>query len=246
MIRVENVALQLGDFAITNLSFEVPTGAYAVLMGRSGSGKTTLLELISGLLTPDRGRIYLGQRDVTRVKPAERSVGYVPQDGALFTAMTVRDQLGFALQVRKTSSAVIRTRTDELSSLLEISHLLDRKPRGLSGGEAQRVALGRALAAEPATLLLDEPLSALDDQTREPMYDLLSRVAEHEHVTVLHVSHNVVDANRLATCRLRMIAGEVISDEMNSDTRTGAKGLVSQRSTDSSPPSATTQESSPP
>ncbi len=209
MIVLENVCLRAGQFRLDDVSLEVPTANYAVLMGKTGSGKTTLLESICGLKRIASGRILLGGKDVTRRKPAERNIGYVPQDGALFTTMTVREQIAFALTIRKAAKDVINARVKELAELLEISHLLDRTIVGLSGGEKQRVALGRALSFRPATLCLDEPLSALDDETRQQMYKLIRHVREHTGVTTLHVTHNVEEAERLADQLFRVDNGQV-------------------------------------
>jgi molybdate/tungstate transport system ATP-binding protein len=198
MITVDQLTLRVGGFALENVGFEVPTGHYAVLMGRTGAGKTTLLEALCGLKAVASGTIQLNGRNVTRLKPAERGIGYVPQDRALFQTMTVREHLAFALTIQKASRQVIRQSVAELSRLLGIEHLLDRRPPGLSGGEAQRVALGRALSARPGVLCLDEPLSALDDETRQEMYELLEQVQESTNVTILHVTHNRDEAERLA------------------------------------------------
>jgi ABC-type sugar transport system ATPase subunit len=183
-------------------------------MGRTASGKTTILEAVAGLRPINGGRISLGERDVTELKPAERNVGYVPQDGALFTTMSVRHQIGFALKIRRYSQDDIDERVMELAKLLGISTLLDRFPRGLSGGERQRVALGRALAFRPRTLLLDEPLSALDDETKEKMYDLLLRIREQAGVTTLHVTHSLQEALRLGDCLFRVDEGRVVEGEL--------------------------------
>lgn len=198
MISVENLSIQVGTFRLQQIGFDVPPGQYAVLMGQTGSGKTTLLEAICGLAPIESGRIRLMGTDVTSRRPAERGIGYVPQDGALFTTMTVREHLAFSLVLRKWSRQDVRRRVDELASLLGIGHLLDRPPRGLSGGERQRVALGRALACMPGILCLDEPLSALDEQTRAGMCDLLKNVQRHTGVTTLHVTHNRDEAELLA------------------------------------------------
>jgi molybdate/tungstate transport system ATP-binding protein len=198
MITVEHLTLRVGGFALEDVGFDVPTGQYAVLMGRTGAGKTTLLEALCGLKAVAGGTIRLNGRDVTRLKPAERGIGYVPQDRALFQTMTVREHLAFALTIQKAGRQVIQQSVAELSRLLGIEHLLDRRPPGLSGGEAQRVALGRALAARPGVLCLDEPLSALDDETRQEMYELLEQVQESTSVTILHVTHNRDEAERLA------------------------------------------------
>ncbi len=198
MIAVDHLTVRVGAFALEEVAFEVPAGRYAALMGRTGAGKTTLLEALCGLKPVSRGTIRLNGRDVTRLKPAERGIGYVPQDRALFQTMTVRDHLAFALTIRKAPRDLIENRVAELSRLLGIEHLLERKPLGLSGGEAQRVALGRALSARPAFLCLDEPLSALDDQTRQEMCELLANVQQSTRVTILHVTHNLGEAERLA------------------------------------------------
>ena len=148
-------------FLVARRQLAVLNGDYAVLMGKTGSGKTTLLEAVAGLKPITAGRVVLHDRDVTRRRPSERNLGYVPQDGALFTRMTVRDHLAFALVIRRWPYAGDRQRVAELARMLEIDHLLDRTPRGFSGGERQRVALGRALSFRPQALCLDEPLSAL-------------------------------------------------------------------------------------
>lgn len=214
MIQVDRVAIVQGSFHLDDVTFDVPEGACYVLMGRSGSGKTTLLEAICGLRPLSRGCIRVDDRDVTRMKPAERGIGYVPQDGALFPTMTVRENLGFALRIRKEDAATIAARTSELADLLGIGPLLDRGPHGLSGGEIQRVALGRALAYHPGVLCLDEPFSALDDETREEMYGLMGQVRQATGCTVLFVTHNLRDAKTLGDRILKVDAGQVIpSDE---------------------------------
>lgn len=198
MIAVEGLSVRAGAFAIEGLSFAVATGEYAVLMGRTGCGKTTLLEAICGLKPVRAGRVRLLGRDVTDLSPADRGVGYVPQDLALFPTMTVRDHLGFALEVRRWDSVVAARRIEELTDLLGLGRLLERRPSGLSGGEAQRVALGRALAFRPAVLLLDEPLSALDEDTRTGMYGMLRSAQRQTGVTTLHVTHSRAEARALA------------------------------------------------
>ena len=210
MIAVEHLKVRVGGFALEDVSFDVPTGNYAVLMGRTGAGKTTLLEALCGLKPVAGGTIRLNERDVTRLKPAERGIGYVPQDRALFQTMTVREHLAFALTVRKAERQVIHRRVMELSQLLGIEHLLERRPHGLSGGEAQRVALGRALSVRPGILCLDEPLNALDDETREGMQRLLADVQQSTGVTILHVTHNRDEAEQLADRILVLREGQVV------------------------------------
>ena len=198
MISIQDLSLKAGAFTVNNVFLALKAGEYGVLMGRTGSGKTTILEAIAGLKPTVSGSIRLLDQDVTQLKPADRGVGYVPQDRALFPTMTVREHLAFALKLRKKPAKDIRKRVDELAELLGIEKLLHRKPHGLSGGESQRVALGRALSFYPKILLLDEPLSALDESTRGGMCGLLKRVQHETGVTTLHVTHSLAEAKALA------------------------------------------------
>ncbi|GAB4155195.1 MAG: hypothetical protein Tsb009_31970 [Planctomycetaceae bacterium] len=215
MILVEELTVQAGTFRLSNVSFEVPTGDYGILMGKTGSGKTTILESICGLKKVVSGRILLNEKNVTHRKPAERGIGFVPQDAALFPTMTVRQQLGFALQIRKWRKTAIESRVAELAALLEITHLLNRSVTGLSGGERQRIALGRALAPGPAVLCLDEPLSALDEETRTGMYNLLKAVQRKTGVTALHITHSLTEANKLGDISFVIQEGQVVEMESN-------------------------------
>ncbi|MCA9270313.1 MAG: ABC transporter ATP-binding protein [Planctomycetales bacterium] len=209
MIEIRRLSMHAGSFRLDDISFHVPAGKYAVLMGRTGSGKTTILEAVIGLRRPAAGEIVLAGRDVTHWRPAVRGVGYVPQDGALFRTMTVREQISLGLVIRKAPAAAVRQRVDEVAAQLGIAHLLERRPRGLSGGERQRVALGRALAFRPKILCLDEPLSALDDSTRSEMIAMLKKVQKESGVTALHVTHNQSEADLLADVRLHLKDGQV-------------------------------------
>jgi ABC-type sugar transport system ATPase subunit len=209
MIALENICWQAGDFSLRNVSIRIPTASYGVLMGRTGSGKTTLAEILCGLRVPTSGSVYLGGRDVSVMPASRRGIGYVPQDGALFPAMSVEGNLGFALKVRgetreKTTEAVAL-----LAGRLGLTHLLERRPEHLSGGERQRVALGRALAGGPAALVLDEPLSGLDDGTREELLHLLKNVHKSLSVTVLHITHHREEAMLLADQVFRLEDGQV-------------------------------------
>ena len=209
MIRLQGVQICAGTLELTGIDADIRTCDYVVVMGRTGSGKTTILEAICGLRPIEHGRIEVAGRDVTRLPPAAREIGYVPQDLALFDTMSVRENLAFAPRIRGRSAGWIDDRIDRLASLLHIDELLDRSVRRLSGGEAQRVALGRALSFDPPVLLLDEPLSALDEPTRNDAYDLLRRVRSETGVTVMHVTHSRAEADALATRRLLLEDGRI-------------------------------------
>jgi ABC-type sugar transport system ATPase subunit len=214
MIRSENISWSAGTFALSGVSFTVPQGSYAVLMGRSGSGKTSLLELLCGLRFPSSGAIWIGDREITNLTPGERSIGYVPQDGALFPTMTVRENIGFAPRIRGESGPGSRAAVESLAERLGITEVLDRKPQHLSGGERQRVALARALAATPTVLVLDEPLSALDEELREDLARLLKEIQRDLKLTTLHVTHHRQEAAQLADHVLRLEHGSVVCDRV--------------------------------
>lgn len=198
MIELKGIDWSAGAFSLFDVSFQVPARTYAVLMGATGSGKTTIIEMIAGLRMPQAGQILIDGRDITRLAPGQRGIGYVPQDGALFPTMTVREQLGFAPRIRRRPVNETTQKVDAMARELGIEHLLDRQPRGLSGGERQRVALGRALLADPKVLLLDEPLSALDESTRGDMIALLKKLQKETGVIALHITHSRAEAEALA------------------------------------------------
>lgn len=214
MIRLRNISWQAprATFSLRDINVAVPSNTYAVMMGSTGCGKTTLLEIICGLRRPDAGSVEVNGTDVTDWEPRRRMIGYLPQDLALFPEMRVRDQVGFALKVRRQPAAAIAARVAELAAELGISHLLDRRPHNLSGGEKQRVALARALAAEPEVLLLDEPLSALDEARRDEVAAMLKQLQQKHRITVLHVTHSRQEAEALADLRLRFADGVVTTE----------------------------------
>ena len=198
MIQIHDVTIRSGAFILSNVSLAVPQGGYAVLMGGTGQGKTTILEAICGLRRVSSGRVVICGVDMTDWKPADRGIGYVPQDLALFPTMTVREHLEFALRIRRVNRATILDRVAELAHVLGIESLLSRHTRHLSGGEAQRVALGRALAFQPQILLLDEPLTALDEATRDRLCELLRSIQRQSNLTTLHITHSRAEAIALA------------------------------------------------
>ena len=211
MISLRHITVQAGGFQLRDLSMEIPTGSHTALMGRTGSGKTTLLEGICGLRSIRSGSIWIGDREVTNLPPGQRCIGLVPQDGALFDHLTVRQHLEFALEVRGWVPERRETRSRELAEWLSLTPLLDRLPAGMSGGERQRVALGRALAFHPPVLCLDEPLSALDDQTRGEIVAVLTEIRNRTGITILHITHNRSEAERLADRILHLRDGRLES-----------------------------------
>lgn len=198
-IVIENISKTFGSFvALDNVSLEVPDGTCVALLGPSGSGKTTLLRIIAGLEVADSGSVIHHQEDITHYSARDRKVGFVFQHYALFRHMTVADNIGYGLRVRKAPKAKIRERVQELLKLIRLDGLETRYPGQLSGGQRQRVALARALAAEPKVLLLDEPFGALDAKVRIELRQWLRRLHEQIHVTSIFVTHDQEEAFELA------------------------------------------------
>lgn len=205
MIWVENLCLQAGTFRLQEISFRIERGEYFILLGPTGCGKTLLVEAICGLNTPVSGRIHIDGRDVTHIDPARRKIGYVPQDYGLLPFKTVAQNIAFGLEARGLDKAGIRNRLDALFETLDIGHIRDRLPARLSGGERQRVALGRALAIQPDVMVLDEPLSALDEGTCRELMTRLKRLHTRLNTTFIHICHRIEEAitlgNTLAVMR---------------------------------------------
>lgn len=197
MIRMTDMVYSAGNFTLT-LSLEIKTGEYLVIMGPTGAGKTATVECLAGLRQPTSGRIEIAGRDVTRMPPRVRSIGYVPQDYALFNHRTVRGNIAFGPEVRGWSRDKTRQAVEASASLTGIEKLLDRHVHGLSGGERQRTALARALAVKPDVLILDEPVSALDESTRETVCSDLRRLQRELNITTIHISHNQEEAFTVA------------------------------------------------
>ncbi|MHC4701047.1 MAG: ABC transporter ATP-binding protein [Planctomycetota bacterium] len=194
MIRTEEIVFQVDQFELKRLSIEIAGGEYFILLGPPGSGKTVFLECLCGLKRLTSGRIFIDGRDVTHKEPRLRGIGYVPQDYALFPHLTVEQNIAFGLRVRGRPQEKIA----ETAEMLGISPLLSRSIAGLSGGEKQRVALARALVLQPKILLLDEPVCALDEVTRQEVCAQLLRIQRKLGLTTVHVSHNLEEAFSVA------------------------------------------------
>jgi sulfate transport system ATP-binding protein len=209
-IVARNIAKRFGSFvALDDVSVEVGTGSLTALLGPSGSGKSTLLRIVAGLETPDGGKIILDGEDATSLSPQRRGVGFVFQHYAAFRHMTVRDNIGFALKIRKRPRAEVRTRVDELIDLVQLNGFGHRFPAQLSGGQRQRMALARALAAEPKVLLLDEPFGALDARVRAELRGWLRRLHEETQTTTVFVTHDQEEAMEVADNVVVMNNGRV-------------------------------------
>jgi multiple sugar transport system ATP-binding protein len=186
-----------GVQAVDGVSLEIADGEFMVLVGPSGCGKSTLLRMIAGLEEVTDGTITIGDADVTDMQPRQRDIAMVFQNYALYPHMSVRDNLGFGLKLRKVAKAVREQRVNEVATTLGLETLLDRKPGALSGGQRQRVAMGRAMVREPKAFLMDEPLSNLDAKLRVSMRAELSRLHERLGVTTVYVTHDQVEAMTL-------------------------------------------------
>ncbi|MDD5511043.1 MAG: ABC transporter ATP-binding protein [Dehalococcoidales bacterium] len=198
MIKVRNLWVDLGEFVLKDANMDINQGEYFVILGPTGAGKTVLLESIAGLYPLKEGRIWLNDEEVTRLEPEKRGISIVYQDQMLFPHLSVRDNITFGLRIRKMRPAEIERTLSWLAGLLDIHHLLGRKPDTLSGGEKQKVALARALSVKPKLLLLDEPLSALDPNSREILQRELRNIHEEYRVTTVHVTHDFEEAIALA------------------------------------------------
>jgi sulfate transport system ATP-binding protein len=198
-IEVHEVTKRFGDFtALDGVTLTVPDGSLTALLGPSGGGKSTLLRVIAGLETPDAGDVRISGESMNGVPAQKRGVGLVFQHYAAFKHMTVRDNIGFGLRIRKRPKAQVGERVDELLELVHLQGLAARYPSQLSGGQRQRMALARALAVEPRVLLLDEPFGALDARVRQELREWLRRLHDEVHVTTIFVTHDQEEAMEVA------------------------------------------------
>lgn len=198
-ILIDNLSKNFGVFlALDHVNLEIKTGSLVALVGPSGSGKSTLLRIIAGLDTPTQGRVWLTGQNSTFLSIQEREIGFVFQNYALFTHMTVYENIAFGLDIRYTCSSIISNRVKQLLQLIQLDNFADRYPNKLSGGQRQRVAFARALAIEPKILLLDEPFGALDIKVRKDLRNWLRILHEQVPITTIFVTHDHQEALEVA------------------------------------------------
>ena len=210
VLRIEELCLSAGKFALQGISLHIKPGEYFVLMGPTGSGKSLLGKCICGLIRPTGGRLFVGDTDMTTAEPRWRSIGYVPQDSGLFPHMDVAANITFPLRIRGASRNDAIRQVGHLVEMLSLGDLMDRDTLTLSGGERQKVAVARALAAGSKLLILDEPVSALDEPTRREICRELHAVNRRLEVPIIHVCHSVVEANMVADRIGILIAGRLV------------------------------------
>lgn len=209
MIRVNNLTVQVKNFKINKINFIVEDGEIFAILGKTGAGKSMLLESIAGFYRTETGGAYLDNTNVRDICPELRQIGFVYQDYGLFPHMTVYDNINYGLKMHKIHKKKADIKIKNIAGLLEISSILKQYPPTLSGGERQRTALARALVLKPKVLLLDEPFSALDPNTRNQMYSLIMEIHRKFSCTIIFVTHNFQEVQRMADRVGIMIKGEM-------------------------------------
>lgn len=208
-LEVSNLNYFVDDFHL-KVDLQVKKGEYFALMGETGCGKTVFMELLCGIRCADEGSLYINGTNALSLKPAQRNIGYVPQNGALFSHLSVEKNIEFGLAVRRVPKRLRQEKGAYFAELLGISHLLKRSVEMLSGGEKQRVALARALVISPSLLVLDEPVSALDELTRESVLIKLKELQKQLGLTVVHVNHSFEETLMVADSVAIMRAGRIL------------------------------------
>jgi multiple sugar transport system ATP-binding protein len=210
-LSIRNLTKRYGNLtALENFSLEIHSGEFMVLLGPSGCGKTTVLRCIAGLTGITNGEIYIGDELVNKLPPKDRDVAMVFQNYSLYPHMNVYDNIAFPLKMRKTERNQINERVQNIANLLNISNLLNRKPKEISGGQMQRVALGRALVREPKIFLMDEPLSNLDAKLRTDMRVEIKKLQKKVGITTLYITHDQIEAMSMADNIGIMDAGKLL------------------------------------
>jgi len=209
MLELRSLSMQAGNFLIKDVSLSVPEGQCHIIIGPTGSGKTLLLESVIGFRKPDRGKILLAGRNINKEAVEKRGIAYVPQDPSIFPHLTVEENILYGVRIKKTETGMCRDLVGKLVESLRISHLLKRRAVNLSGGEQQRVALVRALAAGDRYLLLDEPLSSLHESLKKELWFFLRELQTRYKLTILMVTHDLEEAFFLADGMSIIINGKL-------------------------------------
>jgi multiple sugar transport system ATP-binding protein len=210
-VTLEEVTKVFGEdvIAVDKMSLDIPDGEFVVFVGPSGCGKSTALRMIAGLEDITGGKVFIGDQVVNDLPPRQRDIAMVFQNYALYPHMNVRENMGFALKLRKMDKSEISRRVDEAAKILSIERFLDRKPKALSGGQRQRVALGRAIVREPKAFLMDEPLSNLDAKLRVQMRTEIAKLHNRIGTTTIYVTHDQTEAMTMADRIVVLKDGEV-------------------------------------
>lgn len=211
VLRVKNLEKSFGNKKVLkNINFSVKEGEIFFILGPSGCGKTTILRIIAGFIPPDRGKIFLKNRDITDVHPNKRKVGMVFQNYALWPHMNVWQNIAYGLQIRHIEKSIINKKVEEILEITGLKEVKNLYPHQISGGQQQRVALARALIIEPEILLLDEPLSNLDTKLREKLRREIKKIQKKTSTTMIYVTHDQKEAMSLGTRIAVMSEGEIV------------------------------------
>lgn len=210
MIAADSLSYKAGAFELENISFSVRSDETLVVLGPTGAGKTVLLELLAGLRKPSRGSIVSEGKDITRLPPEKRGIGLVYQDYLLFPHLNVFDNIAYGLRASGAPTREVRPQVEETAARFGVSALLSRRTRNLSGGEQQRVAIARTLITLPRVLLLDEPFSAVDPNTKDALMRELSGILSSYHVPVVYVTHDQLEAMEMADKIAVMNNGRIV------------------------------------
>jgi molybdate/tungstate transport system ATP-binding protein len=210
MIEIRSLSNTWDEFQLRDINLKIQRGEYFVVLGPTGAGKTLLLETIAGFFSPDKGKVIMDNTDLTNISPEYRKFGFVYQDYMLFPHRSLYKNISFGLELQKLPRAEISNKVQTIAKLLKIKQLLHRYPETLSGGELQRGALARALVIEPQVLLLDEPLSALDPNTKQPIVELIKKLHNKLGITIIHITHDREEAMVMADRIAVMNEGKIV------------------------------------
>jgi ABC-type sugar transport system ATPase subunit len=209
LIKINNLTVRVKNFSIRNINIEINEGEIFAILGKTGAGKSMLLETIAGFYQPDCGAVFLSDVNVRDMEPEHRQIGFVYQDYGLFPHMSVYENIYFGLKMNKVKKEEADARIRDMVELLNIGSVIKQYPATLSGGEKQRTALARALVLNPKVLLLDEPFSALDPDTRNQMYHFIMKIHKTFSCTIVFVTHDFKEAHKLANRVGIMVKGEL-------------------------------------